>query len=166
MRVGHKSYVRKAAALAIPKCYKCVQQSGLITLVVVTLLHSLDSTHQPELINIISGLLKDRSPLSVGSVAVAFDAVCPTRLDLLHTHYRRLCRTLIDVDEWGQVELLALLTRYARTMLPRPIISQDANGESNEEVDSDVQLLLTSSEHLYQSYNPAVCVSYISSNTH
>ncbi|PSS05498.1 hypothetical protein PHLCEN_2v3780 [Hermanssonia centrifuga] len=134
-------YVRKAAALAIPKCY------------------SLDSSHQPELIAIISALLRDRSSLSIGSVAIAFDFVCPTRLDLLHQHYRRLCRTLVDVDEWGQVDLLALLTRYARTMLPRPIVTQDANGEFEEEVDPDVKLLLTSSEPLFQSYNPAVVLA-------
>lgn len=87
---------------------------------------------------------------------MAFNTVCPTRLDLLHQHYRRLCKTLVDVDEWGQVELMALLTRYARTMLPRPIVTQDTDGESQEEVDTDVQLLLTSSEPLFQSYNSAV----------
>lgn len=100
-------------------------------------------------------MLKDRSPLSIGSVAVAFEAVCPTRLDLLHQHYRRLCRTLVDVDEWGQADLLALLIRYARTMLPRPIPANDATGEK-EEVDPDVKLLLTSAEPMFQSHNPAV----------
>lgn len=114
----------------------------------------LDSTHQPELITILSSLLKDRSSLSIGSVAVAFDAVCPTRLDLLHQHYRRLCRTLVDADEWGQVDLMALLTRYARTMLPRPLVVD--GDEGTEEVDADVRLLLTSAEPLFQSYNPAV----------
>ncbi|EIW57778.1 uncharacterized protein TRAVEDRAFT_169778 [Trametes versicolor FP-101664 SS1] len=131
-------YVRKAAALAIPKIYH------------------LDSTHQPELIRIISTLLKDQSPLSIGSVAIAFDAVCPTRLDLLHQHYRRLCRTLIDMDEWGQVDLLNLLVRYTRVMLSRPIPSRDANAATPFEVDSDLALLLTSVEPLFQSQNPAV----------
>jgi hypothetical protein len=93
--------------------------------------------------------------LSIGSVAVAFEAVCPTRLDLLHQHYRRLCRTLVDVDDWGQADLLALLIRYARTMLPRPIVVVDASGEK-EEVDDDVQLLLSSAEPLFRSHNPAV----------
>ncbi|KAL7279380.1 hypothetical protein ACG7TL_007221 [Trametes sanguinea] len=134
-------YVRKAAALAIPKLYH------------------LDSSHQPELIKIICTLLKDQSPLSIGSVAVAFDAVCPTRLDLLHQHYRRLCRTLIDVDEWGQVDLLNLLVRYARVMLPRPIPANGANGTTDYEVDSDLKLLLTSAEPLFQSQNPAVVLA-------
>ncbi|KAI0366314.1 hypothetical protein BV20DRAFT_972039 [Pilatotrama ljubarskyi] len=134
-------YVRKAAALAIPKIYH------------------IDSSHQPQLIEIISTLLKDQSPLSIGSVAIAFDAVCPTRLDLLHQHYRRLCRTLIDVDEWGQVDLLNLLIRYARVMLPRPIPSEKADGSSQYEVDSDLKLLLTSAEPLFQSQNPAVVLA-------
>lgn len=78
--------------------------------------------------------------------------MCPTRLDILHPQYRRLCRILVDVDEWGQVELLELLIRYARTMLPRPIIVE----EDIEEVDKDLQLLLKGSEPLFQSRNPAV----------
>ncbi|TFY72051.1 hypothetical protein EVG20_g958 [Dentipellis fragilis] len=132
-------YVRKAAALAIPKCY------------------SLDTSHLPSLIQIISNLLRDRSPLSIGSVAVAFDSVCPTRLDLIHTHYRRLCKMLVDVDEWGQVDLLELLTRYARTMLPKPSTSGEEG--SDEDIDGDLQLLLKSAEPLFQSRNPAVVLA-------
>ncbi|KAK7449763.1 AP-3 complex subunit beta [Stygiomarasmius scandens] len=126
-------YVRKVAALAIPKCYE------------------LDNAHLPSLIEIITTLLQDRSPLSIGSVAVAFDAVCPTRLDLIHKRYRRLCKVLLDVDEWGQVQLLNLLLRYARTMLPRPI--------SESEIDPDLKLLLDSSAPLFQSRNPAVVLA-------
>lgn len=110
----------------------------------------LDNAHLPALINIITTLLRDHSPLSLGSVAVAFEDVCPTRLDLLHQHYRRLCKTLVDVDEWGQVDLANLLLRYARTMLPRP-------GAIDEDMDKDVKLLLASVEPLFQSRNPAVC---------
>ena len=113
---------------------------------------SLDESQLPSLIEILSTLLRDRSPLSVGSVAIAFEAVCPTRLDLLHVHYRRLCRVLIDADEWGQVNLLELLVRYARTMLPRPTTSR----EETEEIDPDLELLLVSAEPLFQSCNPAV----------
>jgi AP-3 complex subunit beta len=104
-------------------------------------------------------LLKDRSPLSIGCTAIAFSAICPTRFDLLHPHYRRLCRTLIDVDEWGQVNLLELLLRYARTMLPRPVVKEstsDGVETAVEEVDPDLQLLLASSEPLFMSRNPAV----------
>ncbi|KAF8433374.1 adaptin N terminal region-domain-containing protein [Boletus edulis BED1] len=135
-------YVRKAAALAIPKAFQ------------------LDAGQQPALISVITTLLRDRSPLSIGSAVVAFESVCPTRLDLLHLQYRRLCKILIDVDEWGQVYLLNLLLRYARTMLPKPTVSQQ--GESTEEeVDADLQLLLVSSEPLVQSKNPAVVLAVV-----
>jgi AP-3 complex subunit beta len=65
---------------------------------------------------------------------------------------------IVDVDEWGQVNLLELLIRYARTMLPRPTISHNSLGEGEEkgDVDSDLELLLSSAEPLFQSRNPAV----------
>jgi AP-3 complex subunit beta len=113
----------------------------------------LDQTHLPSLLPIITTLLRDRSPLSIGSASLAFQAVCPTRLDLLHPQYRRLCRILVDVDEWGQVELMELLLRYARSMLTRPVGGGDGG---IEEADMDLQLLLSSAEPLFQSRNPAV----------
>ena len=131
-------------------------------------LSSLDSNHLPALIQIITTLLRDRSPLSLGCVAAAFEAVCPTRLDLLHEHYRRLCKILVEVDEWGQVDLINLLLRYARTMLPRPMGRKESKGvagssgekeeEKEEEIDSDVKLLLKSVEGTFQNRNPAVRV--------
>ncbi len=149
-------YVRKAAALSIPKCYRCVSLTPRsITFSTTAFFDSLDESQLPSLIEILSTLLRDRSPLSVGSVAIAFEVVCPTRLDLLHVHYRRLCRVLIDVDEWGQVNLLELLVRYARTMLPR-LTSHDGPDQETEEIDQDLELLLTSAEPLFQSCNPAV----------
>jgi Adaptin N terminal region len=119
-------------------------------------LRSLDQNHQPALISIITTLLQDRSSLSIGTVAVAFEAVCPTRLDLLHQHYRRLCRLLIDVDEWGQIAWLNLLNRYARIMLLKPLLTIKEGRDPEEDVDVDLQLLLTCSEALFQSRNPAV----------
>ncbi|PPQ75253.1 hypothetical protein CVT24_007431 [Panaeolus cyanescens] len=133
-------YVRKAAALAIPKCYE------------------LDNSHLPALIEVITSMLKDRSPLSIGSVVVAFEAVCPTRLDLLHQHYRRLCKILLDVDEWGQVGLMNLLLRYVRTMLARPIIHEGPNG-TEEELDKDLKLLLDSVDPVFLSRNPSVVLA-------
>ncbi|KAK0245392.1 armadillo-type protein [Armillaria nabsnona] len=64
---------------------------------------SLDPSHLSSLIEIIVTLLRYRSSLSIGSVAVAFDAVCPTRLDLLHKHYRRLCR-MLSVDREEEID--------------------------------------------------------------
>lgn len=45
---------------------------------------------------------------------MAFNEVCPTRYDLIHPYYRKLCNMLTDLDEWGQIAVLDLLLRYGR----------------------------------------------------
>lgn len=115
----------------------------------------MDTSHLTSLIPILSTLLKDKSPPSIGSSALAFQAICPTRLDLLHQNYRRLCRMLIDADEWGQVNLLDLLARYARSMLAKPVASNEGE-DFVVDVDPDLRLLLTSAEPLFLSRNPSV----------
>ncbi|CAG8769540.1 7064_t:CDS:2, partial [Acaulospora colombiana] len=72
------------------------------------------------LVDIITTLLNDNSPFTIGSVVMAFDDVCPQRFDLIHPHYRKLCRMLIDADEWGQIAIIGLLLRYARTQFLNP----------------------------------------------
>ena len=51
---------------------------------------------------------------------MAFEVVCPDRIDLIHKNYRKLCSLLVDVDEWGQATILNMLTRYARTQFVDP----------------------------------------------
>ena len=58
-----------------------------------------------ELIGIIEKLLGDRTTLVVGSAVMAFEEVCPERIELIHKNYRKLCNLLVDVDEWGQVKI-------------------------------------------------------------
>ncbi|KAF9581376.1 AP-3 complex subunit beta-2 [Lunasporangiospora selenospora] len=96
-------YVRKIAAHAIPKCYQ------------------LDPAQKDALIDIISTMLGDNSTFTIGSVLMAFNQVCPDRLDLIHPVYRKLCKMLIDMDEWGQIIAIDLLLRYARTQFLNPI---------------------------------------------
>ena len=55
-----------------------------------------------------------------GSAVQAFEHVCPERIDLIHKNYRRLCNLLVDVDEWGQLTVLNMLTRYARSQFIDP----------------------------------------------
>jgi len=129
---------------------------------------------------ILTNLLKDESPLSIGSVALAFTTICPHRLELLHQHYRRLCRIIVDTDEWGQVHLLDLLGRYARTMLNKPPIEtpvctcyimvfndtlslteclqveQEYVQEDERGLDQDLDLLIKSVTPLFRSRNAAV----------
>ncbi|XP_013140343.1 PREDICTED: AP-3 complex subunit beta-1 [Papilio polytes] len=95
-------YVRKTAAHAIPKLY------------------SLDPEQKEELVAIIDKLLSDKAPLVVGSAAMAFSEVCGDRVSLIHRSYRKLCSLLADVDEWGQLALLNVLTVYAKTCFPDP----------------------------------------------
>ena len=38
--------------------------------------------------------------------------VCPDRIELIHKNYRKLVSLLVDVEEWGQVVILNMLTRY------------------------------------------------------
>lgn len=46
--------------------------------------------------------------------------MCPERIDLIHKNYRKLCNLLLDIDEWGQVVIVNMLTRYARTQFLDP----------------------------------------------
>ncbi|KAJ1660034.1 AP-3 complex subunit beta [Dispira simplex] len=95
-------YVRKIAAYAIPKLY------------------SLDPSLGPSLVSVIKILLQDNTPMTIGSVIQAFNEVCPDQFDLIHPHFAKLCHMLIDTDEWGQVAIVNLLMRYARTQFLDP----------------------------------------------
>ncbi|XP_069606051.1 AP-3 complex subunit beta-1 isoform X2 [Ranitomeya imitator] len=151
-------YVRKTAAHAIQKLY------------------SLDPEQKDMLIEIIEKLLKDKSTLVAGSVVMAFEEVCPDRIDLIHKNYRKLCNLLVDVEEWGQVVIIHMLTRYARTQFVSPWKEdevEDANNfyESDDEnekpadqkkpytMDPDHRLLLRNTKPLLQSRNAAVVMA-------
>lgn len=94
-------HVRKAAALAIPKCYR------------------LDPSALPQLVQDLSALLGDNQYFVVGPAVAAFLEVCPDRIDLIHKHYRSLVKKLVDMDEWSQIATLRLLVVYARKCFPR-----------------------------------------------
>uniref|UniRef100_A0A914HB65 Protein kinase domain-containing protein n=1 Tax=Globodera rostochiensis TaxID=31243 RepID=A0A914HB65_GLORO len=132
-------------------------------------LFALDHELQPQLIECIDNLLE----------------TCPDRLDLLHRHFRLFCRALADVDEWGQVVMIGLLTRYARTQFTSPFTSyaignrkagtiskkretdssadeEDNDGDEEEHskpLDCDHNLLIASVRPLLQSRNPAVVMA-------
>lgn len=69
--------------------------------------------------------------LVAGSVVMAFEEVCPERIDLIHKNYRKLCNLLIDVEEWGQVVIINMLTRYARTQFLNPNMNVSINHRQN-----------------------------------
>ncbi|NXM44436.1 AP3B1 protein, partial [Gymnorhina tibicen] len=155
-------YVRKNAAHAIQKLY------------------SLDPEQKEMLIEVIEKLLKDRSTLVAGSVVMAFEEVCPDRIDLIHKNYRKLCNLLVDVEEWGQVVIIHMLTRYARTQFVSPwkvdevvdeysennfYASDEEQKEKDQKLkttytmDPDHRLLLRNTKPLLQSRNAAVVMA-------
>ncbi|XP_028921373.1 AP-3 complex subunit beta-2 isoform X2 [Ornithorhynchus anatinus] len=161
-------YVRKTAAHAIPKLY------------------SLDSDQKDQLIEVIEKLLADKTTLVAGSVVMAFEEVCPERIDLIHKNYRKLCNLLVDVEEWGQVVIINMLTRYARTQFLSPnqnesLLEENPEkafyGSDDEEpkeaeaetvalarrkpyaMDPDHRLLLRNTKPLLQSRNAAVVMA-------
>ncbi|XP_066919252.1 AP-3 complex subunit beta-1-like isoform X2 [Clytia hemisphaerica] len=161
-------YVRKTAANAIPKLY------------------SLDPEQKDALVEIIEKLLQDKTTLVAGSTVIAFEEVCPERIDLVHKNYRKLCNMLIDIDEWGQVAVINMLVRYARTQFLNPNKNlqeagkekenfypssesekSDEEDSEDEEVkkakqyimDADHRLLLRSCQPLLQSRNSAVVMA-------
>ncbi|KAM9312783.1 AP-3 complex subunit beta-2 isoform 2-T2 [Gastrophryne carolinensis] len=162
-------YVRKTAAHAIPKLY------------------SLDSDQKDQLIEVIEKLLSDKTTLVAGSVVMAFEEVCPERIDLIHKNYRKLCNLLIDVEEWGQVVIINMITRYARTQFLNPnhnesLLEENAEkafyGSDDDEtgkeekaepssvvkrkpyiMDPDHRLLLRNTKPLLQSRNAAVVMA-------
>jgi AP-3 complex subunit beta len=119
---------------------------------------------------------------------VAFEEVCPERIDLIHKNYRKLCNLLVDVEDWGQVAIISMLTRYARSQFADPNAEgqemgvekfysseneESSESDSNEEekkketevkkkpyvMDPDHRLLLQSTKPLLQSRNTAVVMS-------
>lgn len=82
--------------------------------------YSLDPELKSDLVTIIQKLLADKTVLVIGSAVMAFTEVCPERVDLIHQVYRKLCALLVDVDEWGQVTIVNMLTRYARSQFADP----------------------------------------------
>ncbi|XP_061379412.1 AP-3 complex subunit beta-2 isoform X1 [Danaus plexippus] len=140
-------YVRKTAAHAIPKLY------------------SLDPDQKEELVAIIDKLLSDKAPLVVGSAAMAFNEVCGDRMNLIHKSYRKLCLLLADVDEWGQLALLNVLTYYAKTCFPDPnnescsSDSDNSSGRHSPRVEADLRLVLRAAKPLLQSRNSAVVLA-------
>lgn len=156
-------HVRRAAALACPKCYK------------------LDPGTKAQLVEYISGLMGDKQYFVAGAAVSAFLQVCPERWDLVHAVYRGLVRKVVDMDEWSQLATLRLLTEYARRSFPRRnrrVVQkkgtttkgfyEDERQEEEEEeetgelepiLDPDLELLLKTIKPLLQSRNSAVVVA-------
>ncbi len=144
----------------------------------------MDATTQPLLLPLLETLLASQSPITLGVTLTAWHDICPDNLAILHSYYRRICRLLVDADEWGQIVALDVLLRYARAMLEKPELAgsvkpeegkkdtngkyqeivEDLNGlreEEDDEMDPDIYLLLFCAKPLLQSRNPAVVLGTV-----
>jgi len=162
--VGDMSpHVRKAAALAIPKCYR------------------LEPSTLPQLLEYLVTLLGDKQYFVAGAAVSAFMEICPDRIDLIHRHYRNLIKKIVDMDEWSQLAMLRMMTVYARKCFPRrtrsakpgdsPVDLQQFYGESETQrgseakgeqlvvLDPDLILLLNGIKPLLQSRNSGVVIA-------
>ena len=98
-------YVRKCAANALSKLAPRAD----------------DSTQKEMLLDIMVDLLNtDTSTMVLSSAFLAFCELSPTRLELLHGSYRKICHLLTDMDEWGQVVILDVFSRYCRKFFKEP----------------------------------------------
>lgn len=159
--VDMSPHVRKAAALAIPKCYR------------------LEPSTLPQLLENLTTLLGDKQYFVAGAAVSAFNEICPDRVDLIHKHYRSLVKKIVDMDEWSQLAMLRMVTVYARKCFPRRTRSakakdksadlQDFYGDASSEsvsegeqvvvLDPDLVLLLNGIKPLLQSRNSGVVVA-------
>jgi AP-3 complex subunit beta len=78
-------------------------------------------------VEILVTLFGDRETMVLGSAMAAFVEVCPERHDMIHPHFRKFCKLLADLDEWGQIVMLNQLTRYARTQFCKPPLFVSSN---------------------------------------
>ncbi|KAJ8099637.1 adaptin N terminal region-domain-containing protein [Lipomyces tetrasporus] len=157
--VDMSSVVRRAAAVAIGKAYE------------------LDKSNLETLVGYLATLLADKSFYVIGSAVQTFVNMCPDRLDMLHTNYRRYCNMLADIEEWGQVCVLDMLTRYVRIYVPKgrmvkkpndKFYSDDEENEKEVEkeqeefvIDPDLEMLLAAAKPLLQSRNSAVVLAVV-----
>ena len=99
------------------------------------------------LVPVLEVLIAGSSPLTVGACVGAWEGVCPDRWELVHPQWRRWCKMLVDVEEWGQCALLRLMVRYGRSFFLDP---------STGKLDPDAELALIASEGLLEHLNSAV----------
>lgn len=125
-------YVRRAAADALSALAKADPSTE----------------NRRELLPTLEVLIQNSSPLTVGAALAAWGEVAPGRWELIHPMWRRWAKMLMDVEEWGQCELLGVMTRYGRTFFLDP--------SRTGRLDPDAELVLDASEALLQHLNPAV----------
>eukprot|EP00658_Telonema_sp_P-2_P045702 TRINITY_DN3369_c0_g1_i3.p1 TRINITY_DN3369_c0_g1~~TRINITY_DN3369_c0_g1_i3.p1 ORF type:complete len:659 (+),score=208.98 TRINITY_DN3369_c0_g1_i3:144-2120(+) len=96
--------VRKTAAISLAQAFR-MSSHGESSEMILQLLHL---------------LLGDKSTEVVGAASVSYMEICPNQVELIHRHFRKICRQLVECDPWGQVVIMNMLLRYARTQFTEP----------------------------------------------
>uniref|UniRef100_A0A7S3Q5N7 Clathrin/coatomer adaptor adaptin-like N-terminal domain-containing protein n=1 Tax=Chaetoceros debilis TaxID=122233 RepID=A0A7S3Q5N7_9STRA len=119
-------HVRKCAANALAKLYpRCNTED------------SEDQKHRlKEILKMI--LVEENCTMVISSALVSFVEICPGDLHLLHGCYRKICHLLTDMDEWGQIVVLDVLSRYCRTYFQIP---GDVGASSAEVIDQQRRVI-------------------------
>ena len=111
-------------------------------------------------------LLSDRIPSVLASALSAWLHVCPERTELLHRPYRQICRLLVEMDEWGQLVAMRVLSIYVRRCFNKPEepvqqqtsqFYDDTSSSSDTTLDPDLLLLYKCTLQLSHSRSSAVC---------
>mmetsp|Transcript_12753 Transcript_12753/g.18614 ORF Transcript_12753/g.18614 Transcript_12753/m.18614 type:complete len:684 (+) Transcript_12753:1-2052(+) len=128
-------YVRRAAAYSLQKLIDWEEAS------------------KETLVQLLCKLLGDANPLVVGPAMLSFQSLCPERLDLLHSNFRRYCRLLEEVEQFFVPVVLHQLLRYSRTYLDQQLLNPQAK------LDPDLKLFLDTCTELLHYDSPAVLSS-------
>ncbi|KAL7558510.1 hypothetical protein ACA910_008107 [Epithemia clementina (nom. ined.)] len=121
-------YVRKCAANAIAKLHpRCrTTMDGILDA-------SADEGAQQQqdlLLQICHDLLlHDQATMVLTSALIAWQELCPDRLEMLHGCFRKFCHLLTDMDEWGQVVVIDTFARYCRKYFAEPAGWRDGSAE-------------------------------------
>jgi len=117
-------------------------------------------------------LLGDGVPAVISCALAAWEHVCPERTDLLHRPYRNICRLLVEMDAWGQLVAMRVLTIYVRRCFNKPVESEilqnnaetfyeEGGTENASSLDPDLSLLYKFALQLVHSRSSAVIIALV-----
>eukprot|EP00523_Entomoneis_sp_CCMP467_P006485 CAMPEP_0168723514 /NCGR_PEP_ID=MMETSP0724-20121128/3156_1 /TAXON_ID=265536 /ORGANISM="Amphiprora sp., Strain CCMP467" /LENGTH=1368 /DNA_ID=CAMNT_0008770227 /DNA_START=87 /DNA_END=4190 /DNA_ORIENTATION=- len=116
-------YVRKCAASALAKLYARCQQENRDDVDIAV-------EQQELLLQVCRDLLYyDQATMVLTSALIAWQEMCPHKLDMLHGCFRKFCHLLTDMDEWGQVVVIDAFSRYCRMYFAEPAGFRDGSAE-------------------------------------
>lgn len=121
--------VRRAAATASERCFRYTLAAFRNDTRIFLSLNRLDSGLKETLKEILGPLLKeDPAPSVIGAAMTAFNAIflhnsslLSEGMELLDSAYFHIIQSLSGMDDWGRIEVLYGLTRYARTRFTDPL---------------------------------------------